>query len=580
MDNTEQDITNLSQSVLIVSSDHEITDTIISNNNSGFDVQARASWEEFLGEPELLANNGITIFDIDGFANTQQSVKQLIKIKQDDPTQVLIAIGDKDELGEFLKSNTQALIYRAFTKPVNPSQVLLAFKHGMKMHEELVVRRDAGEDLTVVGPAENRATLDTISDSGKTNPILYIAAGVAALAIGGWLMFGGGEPEQAPVIVETPQIVEDDSLAQELGPDISQINNLNQLASTAVLDGRLISPAGQNALEYYNQVLEIDSYDNTAYEGRQLIAEKLRENYAGLLKTAKFDKAIETLEVLRDLQPLNAQNEEMTLALESQIEQHVNTVRSDGSAEEIAKTTAILTSIGPKIKNTSNLANALEAETKILATIDAALNSDTVLPSQDGNAYNLLSGAVKDNSISKANLQPRLLSLSEKILQMASASFKTDNFDDTSKLLNLVKPLKVNKKQVEIAEEKLKARQEEIALAAIEAETIIEEVAVEEAEPEPPARILPAKLLKRPPPNYPRAASQKNIEGWVELTFSIDVKGRPADIVILDSEPKNVFEKEAMRSVKKWRFEPAFNETTNEPVISTVSATKVRFQLN
>ena len=300
MDNTEQDIPKLSQSVLIVSSDHEITDTIISNNNSGFDVQARASWEEFLHEPESLVNNGITILDIDGFADTQQSVKQLIKIKQDDPTQVLIAIGDKDELGEFLKSNTQALIYRAFTKPVNPSQVLLAFKHGMKMHEELVVRRDAGEDLTIVGPAENRATLDTISDSGKTNPILYIAAGVAALAIGSWLMFGGGEPEQAPVVVETPQIFEDDSLAQELVPDISQINNLNQLAATAFLDGRLISPAGQNALEYYNQVLDIDSYDNTAYEGRQLIAEKLRENYTGLLKTAKFDKAIETLEVLRD----------------------------------------------------------------------------------------------------------------------------------------------------------------------------------------------------------------------------------------------------------------------------------------
>ena len=580
MDSTEQEKTNPAQSVLILSSDPKIIETIVENNDSGFEIHARRSWEEFLSEPELLANNTIVLFDIDEFDNTQSSVTQLIKIKKDDPTQVLMLLGEKDELGEFLKLSSQALIYRAFTKPVSPNQVLLTFKRGSEMHHDLVVRRDAGEDLTIVGPAENRATLDTIADSGKTNPLMYIAAGLAAVAVIGALLFAGGEQKQesAPIVINTPQI--DDSTSQEnILPNTVQINNLNQQAANAFFDGRLISPAGQNALELYNQVLEIDSYDNTAYEGRQAVADKLRENYPRLIKEAKFDLAVNSLEVLRELQPLNTQNDAMALALEKQIEQHVTNVRSVGTSEEIVKTKTILTKIGPKIKSSKNLNSALEAEAKMLDKIDLAISIGTVLPAQDGSAYDLISDALKTNSISQSNIKPRLLSLSEKLIQMADSSFETDDLDNTAKLLGLVKPLKVNGKQLEIAETKLKARQKEIELASIDKteSPIEEELALDEVEPKQ-AKILPAKLIKRTAPIYPRRASQRNIEGWVELSFKIDTDGKPANIAVLAAEPKGIFEKEAMRSIKKWRFEPAYNEETNLPVVADQSA-KVTFRL-
>jgi len=576
--NTEQN--PKSASVLIISSDQEITKEIISNNNSGFDTFARESWDIALNEPDLLANTGITILDIDNFANNQLSVKQLIKIKQDDPTQILMVVGEKERLADFLKSSTQALVYRAFAKPASSSQILLAFKHGMTSHDDLVTRRDAGEDLTVVGPAENRATLDTISDQGKTNPLLYIAAGLALTVIVAWLAFSGGDAEQAPVVVNTPDIIEDESANQEnLLPDISQINDLNQLAANAIFDGRLISPKGNNALEYYNQVLEMDSYDNTAYEGRQDIANQLRENYAQLIVDAKFGKALESLEVLKTIQPLNPQNEQMALALESQVQQHVSKVRASGSQEDIAKTSAILTDIGPKIKGSQNLSTALAAEARMLEQIDSALGSNILLPSQDGNAYDMVSDAIRKNSISQSNIKPRLLSLSDKLMQMASASFKTDQLDDASELLNLVKPLKVNIDKVEIAESKLKARRQEIALASIPSGAVADQpVAVEEAEPVE-AKILPAKLLKRAAPSYPKNAMRRNIEGWVEVAFDIGTDGKPADIKVVNAQPEGIFEKAAMRSIKKWRFQPAKNELTDEIVVSKVTSTKVSFRL-
>ena len=146
----------------------------------------------------------------------------------------------------------------------------------------------------------------------------------------------------------------------------------------------------------------------------------------------------------------------MALALETQIEQHVNTVRESGSQAQIAETTAVLASIAPKVNASKNLSEALEKEKLLLNKIDSAIAADAVLPTQDDNAYDLLSGAIKKNSISKANIQPRVVSLSEKIMQMASVSFKADELEETAKLLDLVKPLNVNKDQVKAAQSQLK----------------------------------------------------------------------------------------------------------------------------
>jgi len=136
------------------------------------------------------------------------------------------------------------------------------------------------------------------------------------------------------------------------------------------------------------------------------------------------------------------------------------------------------------------LNSALEAEAKMLDKIDLAISTGTVLPAQDGSAYDLISDALRTNSISQSNIKPRLLSLSEKLIQMAGSSFETDDLDNTAKLLDLVKPLKVNGKQLEIAETKLKARQKEIKLASIDkTESPKEELALDSIRKKPVSAI-------------------------------------------------------------------------------------------
>ena len=93
-------------------------------------------------------------------------------------------------------------------------------------------------------------------------------------------------------------------------------------------------------------------------------------------------------------------------------------------------------------------------------------------------------------------------------------------------------------------------------------------------------KIIPAKIVSRSAPRYPSRAISREIEGWVDIGFTIDTDGKPIDIVVIDSEPSDTFDKAAINAVKKWRFSPAMNETTNETVTSVVDSTRLQFKLD
>ncbi len=66
----------------------------------------------------------------------------------------------------------------------------------------------------------------------------------------------------------------------------------------------------------------------------------------------------------------------------------------------------------------------------------------------------------------------------------------------------------------------------------------------------------PPKLVKFVQPDYPRGAFINEIDGWVELRFTIATDGTPKDIVLVDASPPRTFNKEALVAFKKWKFEP------------------------
>lgn len=72
----------------------------------------------------------------------------------------------------------------------------------------------------------------------------------------------------------------------------------------------------------------------------------------------------------------------------------------------------------------------------------------------------------------------------------------------------------------------------------------------------PPARLPRPVALETVEPRYPWRAKVNDLEGFVELAFSVDEDGRVGDIEVVDAIPSGIFERAAKRALRKWKFAP------------------------
>lgn len=62
--------------------------------------------------------------------------------------------------------------------------------------------------------------------------------------------------------------------------------------------------------------------------------------------------------------------------------------------------------------------------------------------------------------------------------------------------------------------------------------------------------------IKRVPPRYPEDAALSGQFGYVNLRFLVDESGAVTSVDTLDAFPQGVFEKSAIRAVKRWQYQP------------------------
>lgn len=65
-----------------------------------------------------------------------------------------------------------------------------------------------------------------------------------------------------------------------------------------------------------------------------------------------------------------------------------------------------------------------------------------------------------------------------------------------------------------------------------------------------------ATPIVRIDPKYPVDAARDGKEGWVEMAFSIDKAGNVIDATVINAEPKRIFNREALRALKGWKYRP------------------------
>lgn len=57
-------------------------------------------------------------------------------------------------------------------------------------------------------------------------------------------------------------------------------------------------------------------------------------------------------------------------------------------------------------------------------------------------------------------------------------------------------------------------------------------------------------------PTYPPRASERGIEGWVHLEFTVTSTGAVTDARVMDADPPSIFNRAAIRAVERWKYKP------------------------
>lgn len=64
-------------------------------------------------------------------------------------------------------------------------------------------------------------------------------------------------------------------------------------------------------------------------------------------------------------------------------------------------------------------------------------------------------------------------------------------------------------------------------------------------------QIIPLSSI---PPQYPLRARRLRIEGWVKIEFTITESGTVKDARVIDYHPNNIFNKNALQAIRRWKF--------------------------
>ncbi len=79
-------------------------------------------------------------------------------------------------------------------------------------------------------------------------------------------------------------------------------------------------------------------------------------------------------------------------------------------------------------------------------------------------------------------------------------------------------------------------------------------------------------------PQYPLRASERGIEGWVAVEFTISKLGTVKDPMVINSHPSSIFDRSALKAIKTWKYTPKIED--GEPVERPGVKVRLRFELN
>ncbi len=79
-------------------------------------------------------------------------------------------------------------------------------------------------------------------------------------------------------------------------------------------------------------------------------------------------------------------------------------------------------------------------------------------------------------------------------------------------------------------------------------------------------------------PEYPPGARARRIEGWVTVRFDVAADGSTRNIVVVESKPARLFDRETLRAVGGWKYSPKIQD--GKPVERKGIQMRIVFELD
>ena len=507
--------------------------------------------------PGYLTSNDITqadviIYDLDITHGDADHIRDdLLRIRSQTRSKPVIVIGNP-EMVDITLSNPKLseCIDRHLKKPVFRSQLVLAI--------------DAlGSHLSAEAADSKQGPISSV--------LIKSAVPLVLLAIAAGLLWVGMQQQQAPV-VQTTSKTETAPLQEDLAnadPQAEIISSLLSDAARAESAGRLISPENDNALYYYEQILEIDSFDPVAYQGRKRVLKRLESSINGLLESAAYEEAAEIAEVLAEAEPLNESYQKLVDTVQAANDKQ----SADSDARETEQDSAQALANNESTVQSERAVDPRSARGELteawVQRITAALSSERLVPPQPDNAFSLIEGALRNDRVNNDEIRPLIQKLAGSLEINIRQHIDNARLADARQDLGFLQRLGVESALLGELSDSIEQQRlaQESAGSSSDRNTPVDQV----SEPE---------IIDRVDPTYPRRAQRLDIQGWVEVQYEVDAEGQVINARVTQAEPGKIFNQAGLEAINQWRFTPARNMESGEPVVSETQITRFNFSLS
>ncbi|MGI9205215.1 MAG: energy transducer TonB [Woeseiaceae bacterium] len=418
--------------------------------------------------------------------------------------------------------------------------------------------------------------------------VLGITMAIVVSVSGGWFALGGkatgGNTESAANTAAATAAMEDPDAETVANTAIAATTTEDVVEETIDIDANLrkarlaaaadllVAPTDQNALFYYGRVLSADPDHAIANAELDALLASILLVVDDHLAADEFDDAYDLAMAASQLRP----DHPLIAEMQNDLNEFVAALAADasklaesGNDEEATAKLAMLKGLPGLSSNYVAAAEQVVLETQQTRSQQQQLEEEALLKEQAELDWqqNITDAIAAENLITPVGESARdylaerdepaelkeqfSIQLRDALLTVAQTKIDTGEFDDLESYLAA----------------SLDFGADEDTVAAMRTDFENEKLAQESATAIALSEFV---RLTSAPAKYPTRASQRDITGWVEVTFTVTKSGETADIEVLRAEPEKVFDISAMEAVKKWTFEP--RQYQGEPIDQRTTA--------